>query len=277
MTAPVRNRQLPAAPPADLLAGPVLAWLSALRAAMVVQARTTSWMKLVLPGMVQPAVFVIITLGPAVTDLDPRTAILGSAMAALWSVTLWQSGMVLRRESWQGTLAGMGSRPPGILPVLIGKGVVAATISAAAIAAAVVAAMAVTGHRFEIADPGTFAVAVLLCLVTAFPLGHLVACLFMLTKAALRVAEVLVFPVFLIGGMLIPLTDLPAWVRPLSALLSLRWSHELMTDATFGRPTQAVAWVGLVLTCAGYCAASAIAYRRVLARAHRDGTLDLIG
>ncbi|MEU9103513.1 hypothetical protein AB0D54_03955 [Streptomyces xanthophaeus] len=245
-------------------------------AAFRLQLRGISWLSLLVGAAIQPATYVTLTLAANRTGrLDADALVLGSGVLAAWTATLWHSGMVLRKEFWSGTLPAVCSRPGGLGPVLVGKTVAATVLSVGVIMLSVALAAVLSGHRVRIADPTAFTAALVMGVVATIPLGLLVACLFLLTRAAIRVAEVLVYPVLIIGGLLIPLTELPGWIQPLAGGLSLHWVSVLLTDAAAGRPSATTAWCALAATGLLYTAAARLAFRRVLHRARKEGNLEI--
>lgn len=134
---------------------------------------------------------------------------------------------------------------------------------------------ALLGHPIAIADPAQFTAALVAVLASALVLGLLVSCLFVLTRSAGRISEAIMYPVFILGGLLVPLSLLPDWVQPLSAIVSLRWGGELLRAAATGEAQSAEAWLMLAITTAAYGLLARFLFRRVLDRVRRDGTLEL--
>lgn len=228
-------------------------------------------------GVIQPASFLLIVALAArgTGRVEVGQAALGVMLLSLWGATVWSSGAVLRAERWQGTLAPLLARPAGLGPVLIGKGVGVTAVSLVLIGATVTVTAAVLGDPIAIREPLPFAAAFAAVVVSATALGLLLGCLFMLTRAAGRISEALMYPVFILGGMLVPLDLLPRWIEPVSALVSLRWGGELLRAAAAGQPQAATAWLALAATTAAYAALARYFFGRVVDRARREGTLDL--
>ena len=228
-------------------------------------------------GIVQPASFLLIATlaGRARGGIDVDDAALGSALVAIWGATVWSSGAILRGERWQGTLAQILARPAGLGPVLLGKTLGTTLRSAVFIAATVLVTAVALGDPVSIERPLPFLAALLAVLASALVLGVLLSTLFVLTRAAGRISEALMYPIFILGGLLVPLSLLPDWIRPLSTVVSLRWGGELLKAAAGGEPQAGTAWVLLAGTTAAYAVLARLAFRRVLDRARRDGTLDL--
>ncbi|KPH97297.1 hypothetical protein OK074_6583 [Actinobacteria bacterium OK074] len=253
-----------------------LSWTRVALAAVRVQVRGSSPLGMAIAAAVQPVAFALITLtADAGGSIDPATALFGSGLLAVWSATVWQAGMVLRRELWAGTLPGICSRPGGLGATLVGKAVAAAGTSVLVTLVSLGALAALYGSPVHVASPLVFALALLLGFAAALPLGLLIACLFLLTGAAIRIAEVIMYPVFILGGLLVPLGQLPAFLRPLSAVLSLHWTQVLLTGAATGH-TEGRAWWALMLTGAVYTAAARAAFGRVVHAARKEGSLEIL-
>jgi ABC-2 type transport system permease protein len=228
-------------------------------------------------GVIQPASFLLITAlaaeGTGRVDLDD--AALGAGLVALWGATVWASGFVLASERWQGTLSQLLPRPVGLGVVLWGKTLGATLRSSILIGATVTVTAAVLGHRIRVEDPAQFFAALVAVLASALVLGLLVSCLFVLTRSAGRISEAIMYPVFILGGLLVPLSLLPEWAEMLSVVVSLRWGGELLRAAAAGDPQSGTAWLMLALTTAAYGALARLLFHRVLDRVRRDGTLEL--
>lgn len=231
----------------------------------------------VILGVVQPASFLIITAlasrGTGRVDLD--AAALGSGLIALWGATVWASGFILAAERWQGTLAQILPRPVGLAPVLLGKTLGATLRSALFIVVTVSVAAAVLGHPITVAAPLSFVAALLAVLTSALVLGLLVSCVFILSRAAGRISEAIMYPVFILGGMLVPLSLLPSWAELLSVVVSLRWGADLLNAAAAGEDQSAWAWLMLGVTTLAYAVLARLLFERVLDRVRKDGTLEL--
>jgi ABC-2 type transport system permease protein len=269
------------APSTTLRAGPSgtgarLSWARVALAAVRVQIRGSSPLSMAIGAAVQPVAFALITLtADTGGSIDPAAALFGSGLIAFWSATVWQAGMVLRRELWAGTLPGICSRPGGLGAVVVGKAVAAAGTSVLVTLASLGGLAALYGSAPHLASPLLFAAALILGFAAALPLGLLIACLFLLTGAAIRIAEVIMYPVLILGGLLVPLDQLPAFLRPVSSVLSLHWTQVLLVGAADGH-TDLRAWWALLLTGAVYAAAARAAFGRVVHAARKEGSLEIL-
>jgi ABC-2 type transport system permease protein len=250
--------------------------LDVLLSSALVQARLMRSPVFVVLGIVQPAAFLVVTIlarrSPAV---DLSQAGLGAGLLSIWAATVWQSGLILRAETWEGTLGPIVSRPAGLAVVLLGKSVGATVRAAVFIGATVAIVSALLRHPIEVDRPLPFAAALAAVLASATVVGMLLSSLFLVTRAANRIAEALMYPVFILGGLLVPLRLLPHWIRPLADLVSLRWGVDLMRAASSGAAQPGRAWLWLGVTTAVYAVLARVAFRRMLVRARSVGSLEL--
>lgn len=231
---------------------------------------------LVLAGIVQPAAFLAMTLlaRRRGSHVDPGALALGMALVGLWSTTIWQTGMVVRDERWYGTLPAVLSRPTSFALVLAGKAAGSTLRSTLFVVPTVVAVSVISGESIPVRHPAALAAAAAAVLVSASVFGMLVGCLFVLTRSATRIAEAVTYPVFVLGGLVIPLSLLPHWLRPLSAVVSLRWGADLLRAASDGTGQSGHAWLLLAATTALYAAAAALLFNRMVDHGRRAGTLE---
>ncbi|GAA3084380.1 ABC transporter permease [Streptosporangium carneum] len=241
-----------------------------------VQLKGESRMSGVTAGIVQPAVFMTVTmLAAGQAAAGARTAI-GCGLLGLWGAIVWKFGLVLLQERQRGILPGIVSRPTGLVVVLVGKSLGAVLRSTALTVLTVGVVAALAGRPVHIAEPVTFTITALATLVSAVTLGLLLCSVFLLARSAVRIAEALTYPVFILGGLLVPTTVLPDWAQRLSTLVSLRWAAELLFDAAAGRGQQPGDWLLLLATSACYAVVAAVGLRVVLRRIRAEGTLELV-
>lgn len=231
---------------------------------------------IVVAGVVQPAVLTAMTLLAAEgRGLDSSAVGLGSGLIALWGVTVWTAGQILRRELWQGTLAAILMRPVDLRLVLAGKCLGGTIVAVTAISLSVGVTSLLVGEPLRVGSPLAFGATLLATIVAAGVLGMGMNSLFLLSRAAPRIAEAILYPVFILGGLLVPLELLPALVRPLAWALPLYWGGELLRDAAAGSPQAWSDWAALGSTTALYGLLGRVAFTRVLERARKAGTIDL--
>jgi ABC-2 type transport system permease protein len=227
-------------------------------------------------GVLHPAVLLLIMffargrpVGEQVTAI--ATAVL---LMAYWGSTVWQGANILRRERSQGTLAPLmrGVRDP--LLALFGMSLGASVAPALLTAATVAAVLWLADATVVVASPGWFAFGLVATILSGTALGTLLSSLFLLTRYGLHLSNALLYPVFLLAGLLIPVDFYPVAIRWLSWFISLRWAQQFLASTAHGDlDFPALALVG-VLTL-GYAVAGVVAFHRIDHLVRERGTLEL--
>ena len=106
-------------------------------------------------------------------------------------------------------------------------------------------------------------------------LGMLIATLFVLYRHANALGNLLEYPIWLVAGLLVPLTRLPDWIRPISWLLAPTWGMEAIRGSALGDAPPWLA-IGMCLVLAGaYYVLARVILVYVLDKARRDASLAL--
>lgn len=195
-------------------------------------------------------------------------------LTALWGSTVWMSGGVLRRERTYGTLARCVSGVWSPYLLLLGKSLGATVYSVGAILVSTTLTAAALRLPLSVSHPVWIAVALLVLVCSGTALGALVSCLFLVTRNGLVWSSALMYPVFVVGGLLIPTGDLPYWLRWVPDLISLHWIKDFLVGAATGGVALSSLGVATMLTFA-YFLVAGLAYRRAVDVARREGSLDL--
>ncbi|HEX6969474.1 MAG TPA: ABC transporter permease [Micromonosporaceae bacterium] len=228
-------------------------------------------------GVVQPAVFLMVTLG-ANPDLSPAQAtrlVVAVVLTSLWASIVWMAGGILQRELELGTLAANVASPhPGFL-VLLGKCLGATVRTIGAILLATTATLVVMGASIRLDRPVLLGVGLVTVVLSGTALGMLLSCLFLLTRYGAHLSSALMYPIFILGGLMIPVDLLPPVVRPVSTVISLRWAQEFLAGAAAGS-ARIPAFVLLVGLTVAYFAVAIWTFNVVVDRARRRGTLELV-
>jgi ABC-2 type transport system permease protein len=82
------------------------------------------------------------------------------------------------------------------------------------------------------------------------------------------------YPVWLVGGFLVPLALLPGWVRPISWALAPTWGVDAVRESALGGDPWLEVVVSLALGAA-YVAVGALVLEAALRAARKDGSLAL--
>ena len=153
----------------------------------------------------------------------------------VWSSVLFGSGGAIQSQRWQGTLEMimLAPRPPAlvILPITLatarhrhvrhgrhpGLGPAALRHPAR---------LRRTRSLFLVAVPG--------CILGLGMFGLLLASTFVLMRNANALTNTLEYPIWLVSGMLVPITVLPGWTGPIAAVLPTTWGARAVREAATG-------------------------------------------
>jgi ABC-2 type transport system permease protein len=208
---------------------------------------------------------------------SPRTLIyasLGAAVMGMWSSVSTSAGSAMQRERWWGTLELLVAAPRHFSLVLFPSTLGLATVGIYNLAATLL------WGRFAFGIPLTVDHWLLFCLsivgtVLAFAgLGLLFAVSFVRFRAAWVLGNFFEYPVWLICGFLVPLSLLPAWVRPISWVLAPTWGMNAIRESALGGTP-----LPDLLVCLGlgalYVGFAVLVTNRVLYDARARGSLSL--
>jgi len=168
---------------------------------------------------------------------SPRTllyASLGAAVMGMWSATSTTAGGAMQRERWHGTLELLVATPVHFALVLLPVTLAMSTIGIYSLVATLLYGHFLFGIALTIVHPLLFALAVLGTVLSFGALGFAFAVTFVRFRAAWAIGNLLEYPVWLIGGFLVPLALFPDWVRPISWVLAPTWGMNAIRESALG-------------------------------------------
>ena len=198
----------------------------------------------------------------------------GAAVMGVWSSTSTSGGSAMQRERWQGTLELLVTAPTHFATILLPVTVAMSMMGLYSMAATLLLSRFAFGVELPFEQPLAFAVALVATVVSIGGLGFLLAVSFVRYRTAWALGSLLEYPVWLLGGFLVPLALLPWWARPFSWVLAPTWGVDAIREAATG----ASPWleIGAALGLgAAYVALGVAVLETVLASARRAGSLAL--
>jgi ABC-2 type transport system permease protein len=201
-------------------------------------------------------------------------AAVGAGMMGIWSSVLFGSGGAIQRQRWQGTLEMLMLAPRRPALVILPFTIATAVTGTYSMFATVAWGRLLYGIRLDFADPVGFIVAVPVCILSLGMFGLLLASTFVLLPNANALANTMEYPIWLLSGMLIPITALPGWTGPLAAVLPTTWGSRAVRAAATGGsvwPSLGIC-LGISLIC---LAIGAVTLSYVERRARVTATLAL--
>ncbi|WP_435174279.1 ABC transporter permease [Actinacidiphila sp. bgisy145] len=232
------------------------------------------WKFTLVLGFVQPAVLLVVNLNSTTDPVAAGRVVSGILLMAFWTSTVWNGAGILSLERAEGVLSAGLFGVRSALVVLVGKSLGSSVLSVGSILATVAATLAALRQPIAFGDVGWLLVGLLVVVCSGTALGMLLACVFLVSRYGSQISGALMYPVFLLGGLLIPLRLIPRPLGALSWLISFRWAMEFLTSCTQRTPD--LRFLGLtVLLSAGYALLGHRVFTYVSRRARVLGTLDL--
>lgn len=161
-------------------------------------------------------------------------ALIGPSLMAQWAMALLVAGELVASERWQRTLDLVVASPTSLPALLIGRVVAVTAIGTVSFIEAWAVAAFAFGIDVDVADPAGFGLAVA---ATAFAMAGwatVFAAVLAVCRSPQIIQNALTFPCYLLGGVLVPVSFLPAPAQWLSRGLFLSWSADLLR-ATYGQ------------------------------------------
>lgn len=236
-----------------------------------------SWRWSVLLGIVQPTVLLLVTVGGSgpVDAARATRAVVGVLLAGFWSFTVWASAGILQRDRGDGTLAACLAGARDFRLVLAGRALASSLVSGLLVVATITGVLLLLRQPIAVARPAWALAGMAALFLSGLAIGAALSCLYLLSRNGPQISSALMYPVFLLSGLLTPMDWLPGGLRWISALISLRWAMDFLTSATTGAPRFG-ALAMLVLLTLAYAVAGGFAYRYVDRLVREKGTLDLV-
>ncbi|MCP3820266.1 ABC transporter permease [Streptomyces sp. A3M-1-3] len=202
------------------------------------------------------------------------TASVGAGLMGIWSSVLFGSGGAVQNQRWLGTLETLVVAPTRLALVLLPITLATAVVGTYAMVATVLWGALLFGVPMDFAHPLLFLLAVPACVLALGMTGLLPAATFVLLRNANALANPMDAPVWLLSGMLVPVTVLPDWTRPISWALPTTWGSRAVHAATSGGDVLTPLLLSLALG-ALYALLAVLVLGRVERRARAAATLSL--
>ena len=166
-------------------------------------------------------------------DLTGYAAI-APVFIALWWMALFNSGWTITIERWNGTIEMLVAAPSSFAAVIFGR--ITTTTLAGVISFGETWVVArLFGTKIHVEHPWAFLATIVVTLAAMAGTAVAMASMFVLARNAVTFSNSASFPFYVLGGILVPVSLLPHWIRPISSVVFLSWSADLMRAGL--RPT----------------------------------------
>jgi ABC-2 type transport system permease protein len=171
---------------------------------------------------------------------------------ALWWMALFNSGWTITIERWNGTIEMLVAAPSSFAAVIFGR--ITTTTLAGVISFGETWIVArLFGTTIHVQHVAAFVATVVVTLAAMASTALAMASLFVLARNAVTFSNSASFPFYVLGGILVPVSVLPHWIRPLSSIVFLSWSADLLRAGLRSAPIHDFAFrlgmVGLLGAC----------------------------
>lgn len=209
---------------------------------------------------------------------DPVFVVVGSALAGIWSLVLFDGNWMIGRERAEGTLELVVGAPASVMLVIGGKllGTMLFSLSSMVVSYAVGAWL--FGYDIAIADPPAFLVSSILALAAMWAMGLLVAPVGMMWRTARDMLNIVEYPVYILGGFLFSIALLPQWSHWGSYVLPPFWAAlalHLASSTSAGLEVLVPVWTVLALSTVATVLIARPLFALLLHRARVAGSLAL--
>jgi ABC-2 type transport system permease protein len=202
------------------------------------------------------------------------TASLGATVMAIWSSVAFSAGGAIELQRKLGTLELLVAAPPPFVAILAPITIATSAIGVYALAGTLLWGRLLFGIPLHLAHGWWFALSLPLAILAIGMLGLLLASTLVVYRAALFLGASFQYPVWLVTGLLIPLSVLPGWVEPFSWALAPTWGISAIRKAALGGSP----WLDIALALAlgvVYVLLGVVLVHRVLRSARAKAALAL--
>jgi ABC-2 type transport system permease protein len=202
-------------------------------------------------------------------------AALSAGLMGIWTSTLFGAGGAINFQRWQGVLEPLIASPPPYALILFPQTLAAASIGLYSLATTLLWGRLVFGIPLHFVHLAAFVVAVFVTIVSLGVLGLVMGASFILYREANALSNMLEFPIWIVTGVIVPLSLLPGWIHPLSWILAPTWGYRGIHNAALGGNP----WPGIGVAVALAVVYFAIGQAVVVAferRARERATLSLV-
>lgn len=169
------------------------------------------------------------------TDLD-SAALLAPALAGMWTLGLHFAGDIVDGDRWDGVLEAVLAAPTALFRVVLGRSVAVGLVSLLGFVEALVCGLLFFRSTLSLGHPVWFVVALLATAFASVCTCCLIAVVCVLGKSALSFKNSLIYPIYVLGGVFLPVAFLPGWLGVVARAVYLSWSSDLLRAAASTAP-----------------------------------------
>jgi len=160
--------------------------------------------------------------------------LVGTFGMMLWDSCLWAGGYAIEAERSGGTLPSLFLTPANRAAVVLGYAIGSLVFFETPLIIILGITAVATGARFDVAMPLAAVLAVAGCCLACLSLGYALSGIFVMTHRANLLANFLQSPIFLLTGMVVPISALPGPLQLFAKVFPISFAIEAMRKAILG-------------------------------------------
>jgi ABC-2 type transport system permease protein len=232
----------------------------------------------VFTALIEPLIFATLAYYLFKAGREPGTllyAALSAGLMGIWSVTLFGAGGAINYQRWQGVLEPLIAAPPPYVLILFPQTLAASTVGVYSLTSTLLWGRIVFGIPLHFAHPIAFVISVVVTIIALGLLGLVIGSSFILYREANALSNMLEFPVWILTGVIVPLSLLPGWVHYLSWGLAPTWGYRAIRAGALGGDAWPALGYALLLAAAYFVIGHGVVhvFER---RAREKATLSLV-
>ena len=178
-------------------------------------------------------------------------ASLGATVMTMWATVGIGASFAIAWQRRLGTLELLIAAPTPFIALLAPITIAYAGLGIYSLASTLLWGRVLFGIPIDPVHPALFVVALPAAILAIGMLGLLVSSVLVLYRAAGALGNSLEYPIWIATGLLVPLSILPGWIRPISWLLAPTWGMRALRESALG---------GSPLPAIGMCLAVSAVY-----------------
>lgn len=201
-----------------------------LRLQAAVVRRTPAQLLVLVTAPLFSAIFLSLAVHQGTTS-RVAAAVIGPGLMGLWLISLDVAASVLSEDRFAGRLELFLSTPASLSLVILGRILAVSVVGIAAFAESWLVARLAFGLHVPLRHPGLALLALVITVLTSSFTATLLASAFVLSRSLHVYQNSMTYPIYILGGVVVPLSALPGWIQPISRVIYLSWCADLLRSA----------------------------------------------
>jgi ABC-2 type transport system permease protein len=202
-------------------------------------------------------------------------ALLAPVLISLWSMSINVSGELIAQDRGYGTIEPLIATPAIYAVVLLGRIAAVSLLGLTSFIEVGLIGRFMFGVELVISHPLVFIATLIAAVFAMSGTSMILASVFVLGRSTRVFQQSLGYPFYVLGGVLVPVANLPHWLQPFTKVVFLSWTSDLLRDACSPAHVDSALWRLSVVVALGAASMGFGVYLidRVLTRVRGLGTM----